>query len=219
MAHQIVYVNVGVTVKTPEFECEGMEAWNEQFHGKTGKALRQSIRDAVNEQVGNALPLVMVDGVEMEVTLGRDAHFDPNYGPHHDIILTEEEQAIFDAENAKKEEGWDTFHAEVDARMKRDGLNIGCYSMGDLWGSPEQLDEVVGEGPHAIIITDGWGDEEPVMSSVYSNPTKWDMFRLFSEALEKSQDHHHVFLEGLQQLGLWDVDGEKVMVYRALTGS
>lgn len=219
MAHQIVYVNVGVTVKTPEFECEGTEAWNEQFHGKTGKELRQAIRFAVEEQVGNALPIVMVDGVEMEVSLGRPEEFDPNFGPHHDIILNEEEQAIFDAENAEEEKGWDAFHAEVDKRMERDGLKIGCYSMGDPYGSIEQLDEVVGEGSHALIISDGWGDEEPILSSVIENPTNWDMFRLFCECLEKSQDHHHVFLEGIRAVGKWKSADGDVMVYRALTGS
>jgi len=220
MAKQIVYVNVGVTVETPDFECMGSEAWNEHYHGKTGKQLRQDIRDAVAEQVANALPVVMVNGVEMQVTLGRSEQFDPNFGPHHDIILNEEEQARFAADNAEKEARWDAFHAEVDKRMERDGLKIGCYSMDDLYGSPDQLDELVEEGPCALVIADGWGDEEPVYSSIYSNPTKWDMFRLFSEALEKSQDHHHVFLERIERLGSrMNIDGEEVTVYRALTGS
>jgi hypothetical protein len=220
MAKQIVFVQVGVIVNTPEFEMNSVADYEENYHGDTGKQLRQDINDAVEEHISNTMPVVMVNGVEMEVTLSHDDRFDPRYGPHHDIIMNEREQAIFDKACKDEQDGWDKFHTELDRREKEAGITIGTYSMGDLSGPISQLDEQVHRGPAMLVIDGGWGDDGPVYSSVYSNPTNWDMFKLFCEALEKSQDHHHVFLEGVSKVrDTIEVDGEVVTVYSAITGS
>jgi hypothetical protein len=128
--------------------------------------------------------------------------------------LTDEERGIELEISRKEEEAWDNFQNAIDARM-RDDLALGIYSMGDLYGCPSQLDEVVHNGPARIVIADGWGDEEPVYSSIVNNPTNWNMFELFCEALQKSNDHHHVFLEDIELIS----EQNGVAVYRALTGS
>ena len=101
--------------------------------------------------------------------------------------------------------------------MERDNLKLGRYSMGNLEGPVSQLDENAHRGMAMIVIDDGWGDNGPVYSSsAILNPTNWDMFRMFCQALEKSKDHHHVFLEGVQYQ---HTDADGVAIYRALTGS
>lgn len=136
-----------------------------------------------------------------------------------EVVLTDAEQDIADEYNRQQELNWDQFQDELDRRCERDEIKEGVYSMGDLWGPIEQLDEVVCQGRARIAIVDGWGDEEigPVYSdSTIESPTAWDMFKLFDEALTRSNDKHHVFLEDIEPWG-FDVTG--AVVYRALTGS
>lgn len=210
MAHQTVTVGISVTVKTPEFAVYGIDEWNEHYHGEVGKQARDEIVAAITEQVSNALPTVMVNGEELEVVInGLNVR-------EFNVILDAEEQEQFNHECAEQDAGWDAFHEELHRRMERDGIENGCYSMGDLYGPISQLDEVVHKGKARVVISDGWGDANPVISiSTITNPTNWDMFKMFTEALEKSNDKHHVFLEGIEE----QYEEDDVTIFKALTGS
>ena len=213
MAYETVTLTVSLIVRTPDFECVGKDAYEELQHGAKGRAIREAIGDALTEQLDAALPTVIVNGVEMKVLVD-EKHIDYN------LALNATEQQVYDAEAQEEERLEQAFFDEVEERRlsfpEPPNDNYGIYSMGS---SIEQLDNIISIGPVALVINDGWGNPEPVYSSVAVSPSKWDMFRLFCEALGKSNDHHHVFLEGVDFVGFEEIDGLTVAIYRAITGS
>ena len=45
----------------------------------------------------------------------------------------------------------------------------------------------------------GWGDE--IFEKEFTNPTWMDVMKFFDEAIEKVDDHHHIFLEDIFEDG------------------
>jgi hypothetical protein len=215
MAYDTYKINVGIMVRLPDYEFTSKDQYDEHLHNN--KELKRAVYAAVLEHISNTMPVVIVDGEEFPIeSIGE--MFD-QYGQATTVHLNDEEQALFDRQMDAEESAWDLFSAEVDRRMSEDpdAFMLGVYSMGDLSGPISQLDEIAHEGFAQVVISGGWGDEGPVMStSAILNPTNWDMFRMFCQALAKSNDRHHVFLEGVE---LDRVDADDVAIYRAITGS
>jgi hypothetical protein len=207
MARDVFNINVMLDVEGPQYDLNGREDWNEHYHGN--KELKQDIVAAVKELLENTLTSVVVNGEEMDLS-GLVVQFDGM-----DVEVNQNEQALMDQDDADEQAGWDAFQAELDRRG--DEIKLGVYSMGDLSGPTNQLDEVAHKGMAMVVIRGGWGDKEPVFSdSAIMNPTNWDMFRMFDQALVKSQDHHHVFLEALHYT---ETDADGVAIYEAMLGS
>lgn len=66
-------------------------------------------------------------------------------------------------------------------------------------------DEVAVEGTVEFIYH-GWSSDRECRSQPVTNPTWGDVLRLFENAIRRTRDHHHVFLEGIAETsdrGVW----------------
>lgn len=218
MAHDTHTIQVSIKVRSPDYEFTNTDQYGEHLYRNSKQ--KQAIHEAILDQISKTMSTVVTDGEEFVVkTISETSSLNDIETVIH---LSKEEEALFDKLAQDEQEKRNRFRAEIDHREAAEDTDLfevgpGIYSMGDLSGPISQLDETAHNGLARVVIDDGWGDEEPVYStSAILNPTKWDMFRMFCEALAKSSDKHHVFLEALDY---HRTDENGVAIYKALTGS
>ena len=216
MAHDIFKINIGVSVKTPEYAYESVKQRDEHMHGN--KELRRAAYEAVLEQLEAVLPMVVVDGESFEIVVERDTH--DVYGPGTDVVLNEAEQAAYDAENREKDSASDALVAEIDRRESEDPdlYRHGVYSIYNWGDGPEILDIAAIEDPCVcIMVVYDYDDNPHESTSAIMNPSNWDVFKMFCQAMrERNEDTDHVYLEGVSVDRVRD-DG--VYILKAYTGS
>lgn len=97
-------------------------------------------------------------------------------------------------------------------------LSYSCYETDERGVPIDNLDEIAIEGKAIIIQLSDYKEEnfEDYESPVVENPTWLDMCVLFNQAISKTGDDHHCFLEGVYETSSTR-DG--IPVYRFATGS
>jgi len=79
----------------------------------------------------------------------------------------------------------------ISGRFTQAGVNPRVIMSAD---SELELDEVYLAG-QLVLMHDGWGDSN--YQRVFKDPTLWEVVQFTEEAIQATEDFHHVFLEGV----------------------
>lgn len=201
-------ITVDVTVDVDEVTYTNMDEWSDLYHDREWrKATLTRMSGLIRRSVGEAI-------------LSSSVKIDPSV--HVEIVTDEKNSKITNLMRITRDQ----------QESERRGLMTMVENELGMIGSPvtlslskEEEDSLIANhkflNPTKFMLTyRGWDDEVDLNSPIMDGVSNFrDVVKQAVMLVERSNDKHHIFLEGIRPRGQCLVDGKAIAIFEVVTGS
>ena len=118
------------------------------------------------------------------------------------LELNEDEKAALAQYNKDEDDDWNKRHNGLEELGAAHGIKRSCFSMSEV--PVEEMNNPLGMSSNdgKVRFSMRGDDNRDYLSDIVINPTMMDAWKAFDDSIEVTGDDHHIFLEGLQPVGM-----------------